>query len=144
MDLNKAYLPRVEDVKERWEVIDAAGQTVGRLATQVAKIARGKNLVISTPHVKTGPRIIIINADKVVFTGNKMEEKSYWRYTGYRGNRKVFTSKELIMEGNSKYILEHAIKGMMRKCKLENQIFDDILIYEGTNHPHKAQILRKA
>jgi large subunit ribosomal protein L13 len=140
-NLNKAFLPRPEDIKEHWELIDATGKTVGRLATEIANKVRGKNLIISTPNVKTGAKVVVINAEKVVFTGNKIDTKEYWEFTGYIGNRKEFTPKDLIKKGKAEYILEHAVKGMLRNCKMDKQLFKShVYIYKGTEHPHKAQI----
>jgi len=141
MNLNRVYLPRPEDIKERWQVIDAAGQTVGRIASEIAKIMRGKNLVISTPSVKTGPRVIVLNAAKVVFSGDKMENKVYRKYTGYRGNCKHFTANEA-MHKDPTYVLEHAIKGMLRRNRLERQLLKSIRIYADANHEQKAQVNR--
>jgi large subunit ribosomal protein L13 len=140
INLNKIFLPRPEDIQEQWIVIDGAGQIVGRLATKIASIMRGKNTVITTPHVKTGTRVILINAEKVVFTGNKQEEKEYWEYTGWRGNKKEFTSKDLFKK-NPEKIMYRAVKGMLRNCKLDSQLLESHLkIYKGENHPHKAQV----
>lgn len=140
VNLNKAFAPRPEDIQEQWIVLDAENKIVGRLATQIANLIRGKNTVLTTPYVKTGARVIVINAEKVIFTGNKGQEKEYWHYTGWRGNKKEYTAKE-VYKKNPEYILYHAVKGMVRNCKLDSQILESHLkIYKGPNHPHQAQI----
>lgn len=140
VNLNKVFQPRAEDIIEQWIVLDAAGKIVGRLATEIANLIRGKKTVLMTPHIKTGARVIVINAEKVTFTGNKTEEKGYWHYTGWRGNKKEYTAKE-VFKKNPEHIIYHAVKGMMRNCKLDSQILDSHLkIYVGAEHPHQAQI----
>lgn len=140
INLNKIFLPRPEDILEQWIVIDGAGEIVGRLATKIACLMRGKNTVITTPHVKTGVRVILINAEKVIFTGNKQEEKEYWSYSGWTGNKKEFTSKDLFKKHPEK-IMYRAVKGMLRNCKLDSQLLDTHLkIYKGDKHPHAAQV----
>lgn len=140
MDLNKVFQPRPEDVIEKWVVVDAANQVVGRLATQIANLIRGKHTVCVMPHVKTGVRVVVVNAEKIIMTGNKMTEKEYWHYTGWRGNKKNYTSKDLFNK-NPEHILYHAVKGMMRKCRMDNQLLDSHLkVYKGSTHPHAAQI----
>lgn len=140
MNLNKVFQPRPEDILENWIVLDGAGQIVGRLATKIANLIRGKHTVCNIAHVKTGARVILINADKVIMTGDKMQNKEYWHYTGWRGNKKNYTAKELYKK-NPEHIIYHAVKGMMRNCKMDNQILDSYLkIYVGSNHPHQAQV----
>lgn len=141
MNLNKVFQPRPEDILEQWVVLDAAGQIAGRLATKIANLIRGKNTLCTMPHVKTGARVIVINAEKVIMTGSKMEDKEYWHYTGWRGNKKNYTAKE-VYKKNPEHIIYHAVKGMMRNCKMDNQILDSHLkIYVGDKHPHMAQIV---
>lgn len=140
LNLNKVFQPRQEDIIEQWVVIDGAGQVVGRLATQIANMIRGKDSVLFTPHVKTGVRVILINTKKVIFTGNKSTEKEYWHYTGWRGNKKEYTAQDLFRK-NPEKIMYQAVKGMMRNCKLDNQILETHLkIYRDEKHPHQAQV----
>jgi large subunit ribosomal protein L13 len=140
MNLNKAFEPRKEDIIEKWVVVDASKKILGRLATEVADILRGKNLPIFTPHIKTGARVVIVNASKIVMTGKKVDNKEYWKYTGWTGNKKTYSAKNKL-ETDPAFILHKAIKGMLRKCSLDNQILkNNLKIYSGATHPHKAQV----
>jgi large subunit ribosomal protein L13 len=146
MNLNRAFFPRQEDIKESWVTIDAAGKIVGRLATEIARIVRGSDQVYYTPFVKTGRRVVILNASKVLMTGKKLEEKAYRKWTGYVGNTKNFTAKEA-MKKNPTFILENAIKGMFKRNKLERQLFKAyVKIYAGNEglEIHKAQLKHKS
>jgi large subunit ribosomal protein L13 len=140
MDMNRAfYLKRTEN-KPKWRLLDAEGQVVGRFATMVADALRGKDRATYTPHVAGGDYIIIINADKVVFTGNKMENKLYTWYTGYIGGQKTTTAADLLRK-NPADILRHAIEGMLPKNNaLSNEIKRRLKIYAGSEHPHQAQV----
>ena len=123
------------EVSRKWLLVDAEGQPVGRLASKVATLLRGKHKPIYTPHVNCGDKVIIINAEKVVFSGSKMETKQYIRYSGYPGGQRVATPTDYIRKGRSEFILEHAIKGMLPKNKLGKQIFTKNLhVVAGTEH----------
>lgn len=139
MDMNKAFYLKVEDQEPRWRLIDAAGLVVGRLATQIADALRGKDRAKFTPHSDAGDYVVVINADKVVFTGKKMDQKIYERYTGYIGNKKFLTAAQ-IMEKQPERILEHAVKGMLPKNRLSRQLLRKLRVYAGTEHPHRAQL----
>ncbi len=139
MDMNKTFFLRAEDEKPRWREIDAKGQIVGRLATQIADILRGKDRAQYTPHADAGDYVVVINADKVVFTGNKMTQKIYQRYTGYMGNRKELTAEQ-VMEKHPERILELAVRGMLPKNKLARRLLKKLRVYKGDVHPHAAQI----
>lgn len=130
---------RKEDVKRDWWVVDATGKTVGRLATHVASILRGKNKPWFTPHVDTGDFVIIVNADKVKLEGKRVEMKEYFHHTGYPGGAIVRSFKEL-MNTNPEYVLEHAVKGMLPKNRLGRQIIKKLKVYAGNEHPHAAQL----
>lgn len=128
-----------ENINHEWLLIDAENQVVGRLATAVAKILRGKHKPHFTPHVDCGDKVVIINADKVRFTGNKMEEKVYISHTGYPGGQREITAEDLL---NSKpeAILEKAIKNMLPKNKLGRHIYSsNLYVYAGAEHVHQAQ-----
>lgn len=127
-----------EHANKKWYVVDAEGQILGRFASEVAMILRGKRKPCFTPHSDCGDNVIIINAEKIQLTGNKMEEKYYVRYTGYPGGQRIRNVKEQL---NRKPIavLEHAIKGMLPKNKLGDAIFHNLYVYAGPNHPHEAQ-----
>lgn len=138
MDMNKAFFLPKEQSKPKWILIDARGKVVGRLATQVAKTLMGKDEVFYTPHTDSGDYVVIINAKEAVFTGDKEEQKVYEFYTGYIGNKKFVTAKQM-REKHPERILELAVKRMMRKNKLDRQTYRKLLVYAGPEHPHQAQ-----
>ena len=125
-------------VKKEWVVVDAQEMVVGRLATQVARILKGKNKPYYTPHFDCGDNVIIINAEKVRFTGHKRTDKQYVHHTTYPGGQRFATPKE-VMRKDPRRILEHAIKGMLPKNRLGAQLFRNLHVYVGPNHPHEAQ-----
>lgn len=127
-----------ETVKKEWYIVDAENQIVGRLASEVAKILRGKHKASFTPHVDCGDNVIIINAEKARFTGKKLSDKQYVRYTGYPGGQRFATPKEVLDKNPSK-VLQYAIKGMLPKNKLGDKLQTNVFIYKGSNHPHEAQ-----
>ncbi len=139
MDMNKLFFLRKEDEKPRWRVVDAKGQIVGRLATKIADMLRGKDKAQYTPHGDAGDYIVVINAQDLVFTGNKLEQKTYERYTGYIGNKKIFTAKQQ-MQKDPTEIIHLAVKGMLPKTKLARQLLRKLRVYAGAEHPHQAQI----
>ena len=134
----KSYMARPLEVERRWYVVDAEGQTLGRLATEIARILRGKNKPQYTPHVDTGDFVVVVNAEKVVVTGKKAKQKVYRRHSGYPGGLKV-TSYEQMMERRPTEILRKAVKGMMPKNRLARQQLRKLKIYAGPEHPHAAQ-----
>lgn len=139
MDMNKTFFLRTEDQKPRWRLIDASNQIVGRLATEIADALRGKDRAQFTPHADAGDYVVVINAEKLKFTGDKMTQKVYERYTGYIGNKKFLTAEQ-IMEKNPERIIELAVKGMLPKNRLSRQLLRKLLVYPKAEHPHKAQI----
>lgn len=126
------------EVERKWVLIDAEGATLGRLATKAAMILRGKNKPQYTPHTDTGDFVVIINADKVVLTGNKAEHKSYWRYSGWLGGLKTESFKEA-MEKHPERVVEHAVKGMLPKTTLGRKQGTKLKVYAGPEHSHAAQ-----
>jgi large subunit ribosomal protein L13 len=130
--LNKAT------VKKEWFVFDAEGQTVGRFASKIANILRGKHKTGFTPHVDCGDNVIIINADKIRFTGNKMNAKEYVFYSGYPGGQR-FESVKNMLDKRPTYVVEHAVEGMLPNNKLGRQLFKNLFVYVGNEHPHAAQ-----
>ena len=134
----KSYMARPLEVERRWYVVDAEGQTLGRLATEIARILRGKNKPQYTPHVDTGDFVVVVNAEKVVVTGRKAEQKVYRRHSGYPGGLKT-TTYEQMLERRPTEILRRAVKGMMPKTRLARQQFRKLKIYAGPEHPHAAQ-----
>ena len=125
-------------VKRNWYVVDGTNQTVGRMCSRIAAVLRGKNKASYTPHVDTGDFIIVINADKVTFTGNKLEEKIYDNFTGYPGGLKQETAKNLLAR-RPEVIVERGVKGMLPKNRLGRKMFKKLFVYAGAEHPHVAQ-----
>jgi large subunit ribosomal protein L13 len=125
-------------VNKEWVVIDAAGQTLGRLASKVAKVLRGKYKPNFTPHVDCGDNVVIINAEKVVLTGKKLTDRVYLRYTGYPGGQKEYTPADLLEKGADRLLLK-VVKGMLPKNKLGAALLRNLHVYEGAEHPHEAQ-----
>lgn len=138
MDFNKSFRLKKEDHKPAWLIVDAQDQVLGRLATKIADTLRGKNKVYYTPHTDGGDYVIVINAEKVKLTGNKLQDKIYDRYTGYIGGYKVTTAKEMLKKHPTR-VVEHAVKGMLPKNKLNRQIYKKLKVYAGADHPHAAQ-----
>lgn len=139
MNMNRSFTLKKEDRRPQWRLIDAEGQRVGRLATKIADILRGKDKPYYTPHTDSGDYVVVINAEKVVFTGSKLKDKEYVSYSGWIGGQKVKTARE-IMEKYPTRIIEHAVKGMLPKNKLNSEIIKKLKVYAGEEHPHKAQI----
>jgi len=127
-----------EEVERKWYVIDAEGETVGRLCSRIAMVLRGKHKPSYTPHVDTGDFVIVLNAEKVRFTGNKLNDKEYITYSGYPGGQKVKTAKE-VLEKKPIAVVENAVRGMLPKNKLGRAMFKKLFVYEGAEHPHEAQ-----
>lgn len=125
-------------VQRNWYVVDGTNQTVGRMCSRIAAILRGKNKAYYTPHVDCGDYVIVINAEKVVFTGNKMEEKMYQNYSGYPGGLKEEAAKDLIRR-RPEVVVERAVKGMLPKNKLGRKMYKKLFVYEGATHTHSAQ-----
>ena len=129
-----------ETAQKEWVVVDATDQVVGRLCSKVAKLIRGKYKPSFTPHVDCGDNVIIINAEKVIFTGKKETDKLYTRYTGYPGGQRFNTPVQLrLRKDGVDRILRHAVKGMLPKGRLGRALLDNLYVYEGTEHPHEAQ-----
>jgi large subunit ribosomal protein L13 len=125
-------------VEKEWVLVDAEGQTLGRLASVVALMLRGKHKTSFTPHVDCGDNVIVINADKVMLTGTKMTDKEYIRHTGYPGGQRIVKADELMKKRPTR-LIEYAVKGMLPKNRLGNAIFKNLYVYEGPEHKHEAQ-----
>ncbi|MBS7326939.1 MAG: 50S ribosomal protein L13 [Thiopseudomonas sp.] len=134
----KTFSAKPETVKRDWYVIDAEGQTLGRLATEVARRLRGKHKPEYTPHVDTGDYIVIINAEKVRVTGNKTTDKMYYSHTGFPGGIKEISFEKLIIRAPER-VIEGAVKGMLPKGPLGRDMYRKMKVYAGTEHPHAAQ-----
>ncbi len=127
-----------ETVTKGWVLVDADGQNLGRLASKVAKIIRGKNKPNFTPHVDCGDNVIVINAEKIQLTGNKWEDKEYLRYTGYPGGQRSLTAREL-MDRKPYALVEKAVRGMLPKNRLGRALFNNLHVVSGSEHGHEAQ-----
>jgi large subunit ribosomal protein L13 len=136
--MNKTPLPTLDSIEHKWYVIDAEGQRLGRLATEIAVILRGKNKPSFTPNMDTGDFVIVINAEKVVVTGRKNEQKLYRRHSGRPGGMKTETFDQL-QHRIPERIVEKAIKGMLPKNTLGRKLFTKLKVYSGSDHPHAAQ-----
>ncbi len=134
----KTVSAKNETAVHNWYVVDADGETVGRLSSKIATVLMGKNKPSFTPHVDTGDNVIVVNAEKVRFTGSKLEQKVYLSHSLYPGGQKSIVAKEMLTKKPTK-VLEKAIKGMLPKTKLGNAMFKKLFIYEGAEHPHAAQ-----
>ncbi|WP_313792224.1 50S ribosomal protein L13 [Fundicoccus culcitae] len=136
--MRQTYMAKKNEVERNWVLIDATDVPLGRLSTVVASILRGKNKPTYTPHVDTGDFVVVINADKVILTGNKAEDKMYHRYTGYRGGLKSISAGEL-REKNSRKLIELSVKGMLPDNRLGRKQFTKLNVYSGAEHKHEAQ-----
>ena len=140
MDHNsfKTFSQRPQDVEAAWHLVDAENAVVGRLSAQVAALIRGKHKPEYTPHVDGGDFVVIVNADKVRFTGKKETDKTYFRHSGYPGGIRSRTPKEL-RTSKPEFIVENAVKGMLPRTKLGRQLYKKLHVYTGAEHPHEAQ-----
>jgi len=127
-----------KDFIKKWHIVDADGMVVGRLAVRIATLLRGKNKPVFTPHVDTGDFVIVVNANKIRFTGNKLEKKIYYRHSGYPGGLKKETARN-IMKNSPEEIIMSAVRGMLPKNRLGRQQLKKLKVYSGSEHPHKAQ-----
>ncbi len=134
----KTFVPKPAEIERKWLVVDAAGQTLGRLASEIASILRGKHKPIYAPHVDTGDYVIVINAGKIQLTGNKLAEKMYYRHSGYPGGIKSIPYGRLLKEKPEK-MLEIAVKGMLPHNKLGSVMIKKLKVYADEKHPHEAQ-----
>ncbi|MBE7381863.1 MAG: 50S ribosomal protein L13 [Leptolyngbya sp. SIO1E4] len=136
--MTKTYVPAADALERKWYVVDAADQRLGRLASEVASILRGKNKPTYTPHMDTGDFVVVVNADKVVVTGNKANTKLYRRHSGRPGGMKSETFNQLQARIPER-IIEKAVKGMLPKNALGRKLFTKLKVYAGSEHPHQAQ-----
>ena len=138
MYTQKTFVLKPVEAEKKWYLVDAEGKTVGRLATQIADILRGKNNPKFTPHTDSGDFVVVVNAEKVVFTGNKLDEKVYYRHSGYVGGLKERTAKEQLQRQPTK-VLMSAVKGMLPKNSLGRKQLTKLKVFAGTEHAHEAQ-----
>ncbi|MBR1478794.1 MAG: 50S ribosomal protein L13 [Lachnospiraceae bacterium] len=134
----KTYMPNAAAIDRKWYVVDAEGKNLGRLATQVAAVLRGKNKPEFTPNIDTGDYVIVVNAEKVKVTGKKLEQKIYYKHSDYVGGMKETTLKEMLAK-HPERVVEHAVKGMLPKGPLGRQMYTKLHVYVGPEHDHAAQ-----
>lgn len=132
------YMAKPDEVERNWYLVDASGKTLGRFATEIAQILKGKHKPTYTPHVDTGDYVIVVNADKVELTGNKWENKQYHRHSNYPGGIKSVPYEKL-KERNPELIIEKAVRGMLPHNKLGEKMYKKLKVYSGSDHPHQAQ-----
>ena len=138
MEIQKTYIAKEKDIEKVWYLVDAKDQILGRLASKVATILRGKDKVIYSPHQDTGDEVIVINARKIKTTGKKMSQKIYKRYSAYPGGLNIETL-ETVMKKRPDYVIRHAVKGMLPKNRLGQQLLKKLRVYPDETHPHQAQ-----
>lgn len=134
----KTVIPKVKDIKRSWFVVDAEGKVLGRLASQVARILRGKHKPEFTTHLDLGDHVVVVNAEKIRVTGNKLQEKQYTRYTGYPGGLRL-TPLSKALHDKPDWVIYHAVKGMLPHNSLGRQMLRKLNVYKDSNHPHQAQ-----
>ena len=134
----KTYSVKAGEIERRWFVVDAEGKILGRVASEIARILRGKHKPTYTPHLDTGDFVVVINAEKVALTGKKADQKTYFRHTGYMGGEKFIPFRQML-EKHPERVIELAIKGMLPKGALGRQMYTKLRVYAGTEHPHQAQ-----
>lgn len=136
--MRTTFIAKKEDADHAWVLVDAADKVLGRLAVDIASILRGKTKPEYTPHVDTGDFVVVINAEKVKLTGNKLEDKMYYRHSGYMGGLKTASAKD-VLDKKPEEIIRHAVKGMLPKNSLGKAMFKKLKVYAGSTHPHDAQ-----
>jgi len=134
----KTYSAKKEEVQRQWVMVDAEDMVLGRLASQIAHVLRGKNKPTFTPHVDTGDFVVVVNAEKIRLTGNKLDDKIYYRHSGYPGGIKSMTAREMLEKKPDQVILK-AVRGMLPKNRLGRQMLNKLKVYVGPDHPHQAQ-----
>lgn len=136
------YFAKKEDTPEKWWLVDAEGATLGRLASQIAARLRGKDTPLYTPNADLGDFVVVVNADKIVLTGRKLDQKKYYHHSGYPGGIKEITAKDLLAK-KPEDVIRFAVKGMLPKNRLGRQLIKKLKVYAGTEHPHEAQAPEK-
>ena len=136
--MSKSFMANAQNIQKKWYVVDATDLVLGRLSTEVAVLLRGKHKPTFTPHVDCGDYVVIVNAEKVVLTGKKLEQKCYYRHSGYPGGLKSRTAKRML-ELQPQKVLEKSIRGMLPKNRLGEDMYRKLYVYVGSEHPHQAQ-----
>jgi large subunit ribosomal protein L13 len=135
----KTYAPKEKDIEHKWHLMDADGQTLGRLCSQVAKLLLGKHKAMFAPNADTGDYVVIINASKIRVTGKKKTDKMYYRYSGYPGGIRA-TSLADMLQKHPERVIEHAVRGMLPHTRLGREMYKKLKVYAGDKHPHQAQL----
>ena len=135
----KTYSPKAAEIERQWHVIDASGQTLGRLATQIAQLLKGKHKVYYVPHLDVGDYVVVVNAEKVRVTGDKLENKNYYRHSGYPGGLRVVNLATQLRLHPIR-VIEHAVRGMLPHNALGRAMYRKLKVYAGPTHPHQAQV----
>jgi large subunit ribosomal protein L13 len=134
----RTYVVKKEEITRKWFVVDADGKNLGRLASAVARILRGKHKPIYSPHLDVGDYVIVVNADRIAVTGHKMDDKMYYRHTGYPGGLREINLRDLLVR-HPTYAFKHAVRGMLPKNRLGRKMIKKLKVYAGPEHPHQAQ-----
>jgi len=134
----RTYTPKADEIEHKWWVVDAADKPLGRLATEVARILRGKHKPMFTPHLDTGDNVVVVNASKVVLTGKKADQKTYFRHSGYMGGEQHIPFRR-VMASHPERVIEMAVKGMLPKSALGRNLSKKLKVYAGSEHPHQGQ-----
>jgi large subunit ribosomal protein L13 len=134
----KTFVAKEKEVEKKWYLIDAGDKILGRLATEIANILRGKHKSIFTPHMDAGDHVVVVNADKVILTGNKLDKKIYYRHSGYIGGLRQATAKEMLQK-RPENLIKYAVRGMLPKTSLGRRQLMKLKVYAGPDHPHQAQ-----
>lgn len=134
----KTYMPNPSAIERKWYVVDAAGKTLGRLSSEVANVLRGKNKPIFTPHADCGDYVIVVNAEKIVVSGKKLDQKIYYHHSDFVGGMKETSLREMLQK-HPERVIEHAVKGMLPKGPLGRQMYTKLFVYAGPEHKHAAQ-----
>ena len=134
----KTFVAKEKEVEKKWYLIDAGDKVLGRLATEIANILRGKHKSIFTPHMDAGDHVVVVNADKVILTGNKLDKKIYYRHSGYIGGLRQATAKEMLQK-RPENLIKYAVRGMLPKTSLGRRQLMKLKVYAGPDHPHQAQ-----
>ncbi len=136
--MKRTYVTKPEDIQRDWYVVDASGRTLGRLASEVAQVVRGKHKPTYSPSIDVGDYVIVVNADKVRVTGRKLDQKMYYRHSGYPGGLKQKSLRRMLEEHPTQ-VIEHAVRGMLPKNRLGRKMIKKLKVYAGSSHPHQAQ-----
>ncbi len=136
--MKRTYVTKPEDIQRKWYVVDASGQTLGRLASEIAQVVRGKHKPVYSPSIDAGDYVIVVNAERVHVTGHKLDQKIYYRHSGYPGGLKEVPLRRMLEEHPTR-VITHAVKGMLPKNRLGRKMLKKLKVYAGPDHPHQAQ-----